>query len=448
MPPCNRRGDRRIGAVQHRRAGLRQHGEARRPVVLACPAFRVDRAAHACGDVGRAPAIRLERIGGVDRQPRHQHLAHLGGALRQCFNLRPRRLGVHVIRRHRRHAAPVVDARVDQFLVDARRQVRRRLHVHIIRQDQPRRGDAPQQIVEVRFRRRRALGVRLGAEVLHDHFLDVAVARMQIADREQRLQPLRARFADADQYAGGERHRQFAGDAHHLQPYRGRLVRRAVMHTTRLAQTIAAQLQHDAHAGRHLAQRRDLVARHHAGIDVRQQPGLLQHQRAHLAQVLNRRVVPQRRQCLARGAIAQFRLVAQGEQRLGAARRGAGAGDRQHCLRRQIRRPPRARPLGERAVVTHVAAQLGQRDEHFSRIRHQAPMRGVASCRRLRHQVERSGSVHRCRSSCLAYHFFPEALDHLQRLLDRRALQIQDRVPRAGFLQRGGVRQHVRSSCR
>ena len=30
----------------------------------------------------------------------------------------------------------------------------------------------------------------------------------------------------------------------------------------------------------------------------------------------------------------------------------------------------------------------------------------------------------RCRSSCFAYHFFPEALDHLQRLLDRRPLRI------------------------
>ena len=226
---------------------------------------------------------------------------------------------------------------------------------------------------------------------------------MQIADRHQRFQPLRARFADADQDAGGERHRQFAGEAHHLQPHRGRLVGRAVMHAARLAQTLAARFQHDALAGRHLAQRRDLLARHDAGIDVRQQAGLLQHQRAHLAQVADRRLVPQRRQCLARGAVAQFRLVAQGEQRLGAAGRGAGAGDRQHLLGRQIRWPPGARPFGERAVVAHVATQLGQRDEHLSRVGHQASMRRVALCRRARHQFvsERSQSQIG-RSSCLA----------------------------------------------
>ena len=215
---------------------------------------------------------------------------------------------------------------------------------------------------------------------------------MQIADRDQQFQPLRTRFADADQDAGGERHRQFAGHPHHLQPHRRRLVGRAVVHAARLAQPVAARFQHDAHARRHLAQRSDLVARHHAGIDVRQQPGLLQHQRAHLAQIGDGRIVPERRQRLARGAVAQFRLVAQGEQRLGAARRGAGASDAQHRLGRQICRSPRARPFGERAVVAHVAAQLGQRDEHFSRVGHQPPMRRVALRRRTRHQLsERLG---------------------------------------------------------
>jgi hypothetical protein len=72
------------------------------------------------------------------------------------------------------------------------------LHVHIILQDQPRGRDGPQQIVEIRFRRGSLLGIRLGAEVLHDHFLDVAVLFVQIADRHQRLQPLRTRLANAD----------------------------------------------------------------------------------------------------------------------------------------------------------------------------------------------------------------------------------------------------------
>ena len=39
----------------------------------------------------------------------------------------------------------------------------------------------------------------LRAEVLDDHLLDVAVALVEVADREQRLDPLLARLADPDQ---------------------------------------------------------------------------------------------------------------------------------------------------------------------------------------------------------------------------------------------------------
>ena len=205
--------------------------------------------------------------------------------------------------------------------------------MHIVLQDQPRGRDGPQQIVQIRFRRGSLLGVRLGAEVLHDHFLDVAVLLVQIADRDQRLQSLRTRLADADQDAGGEWHRKFAGVPHHLQPHRRQLVGRAVMHATWLAQSLAAGLQHDAHAGGDFTQRGNFLARHDAGIDVRQQAGFLQHQRAHLAQVLDRCLVAQLCQRLARRAVAQFRLVAQGEQRFGAARRGTGTSDRQHVVR-------------------------------------------------------------------------------------------------------------------
>ena len=123
---------------------------------------------------------------------------------------------------------------------------------------------------------------------------------------------------------------------HHLQPHRRQLVGRAVMHAAWLAQPLAAGFQHDAHAGGDFAQRGNLLARHDAGIDVRQQAGFLQHQRAHLAQVLDRRLVAQLRQSLARRAVTQFRLVAEGEQRLGAAGR----------RRRPGRWPAPRRPTG------------------------------------------------------------------------------------------------------
>ena len=136
---------------------------------------------------------------------------------------------------------------------------------------------------------------------------------------------------------------------------------------------------------------RDLGPAHHAGIDVRQQAGLVQHQRAHRAQIVDRRLVPERGQRLARGAVAQLRLVAEGEQRLGAARGRPGARDRQHLVRRKIGGPPGARPLGERAVVADVAAQLGQRNEHFARVRDEAAMPLVAQAARRVDQLRERG---------------------------------------------------------
>ena len=144
----------------------------------------------------------------------------------------------------------------------------------------------PQQIVEIGFRRRRPLRVRAwrgsSARSLPGCGRGAHAgrgSRCSDSSRSARVSPMPIRMPVVNGTASSP------AMPHHLQPHRGRLVGRAVMHAARLAQPLAAQFQHDAHAGRHLAQRRDLVARHHAGIDVRQQPGLLQHQRAHLAQV-------------------------------------------------------------------------------------------------------------------------------------------------------------------
>src|SRR3546814_9011249 len=76
----------------------------------------------------------------------------------------------------------------------------------------------------------------LGTEVLDDHFLDMAMARMAVADRLQRLDPLGACFADSDQQAGRERHPRPARRFDHLQPPRRQLVRRTIMWTALLRQ--------------------------------------------------------------------------------------------------------------------------------------------------------------------------------------------------------------------
>ena len=47
---------------------------------------------------------------------------------------------------------------------------------------------------------------------------------VSVAEREQRLDPLFSRFADADEDAGGEGHRLLAREAQRLQPYHRALV--------------------------------------------------------------------------------------------------------------------------------------------------------------------------------------------------------------------------------
>ena len=204
---------------------------------------------------------------------------------------------------------------------------------------------------------------------------------VQIGNRLQRVDPLLARLADADQDAGRERHLQFAGQTQRLQPDRGMFVGRTVVNAATLAEPLAGRLQHDALARRHLAQGGDLLARHHAGIGMRQQSGLAQHQRAHRGQIGDRRVVAERLQRVARGLVAQLGLVAQREQRFGATCGRAGARDGEHLVGREVDGLARARHFRERAVVTDVAAELGEGNEDLARIGDQPAVRGIAQGR-------------------------------------------------------------------
>jgi hypothetical protein len=62
---------------------------------------------------------------------------------------------------------------------------------------------------------------------------------------------------------------------------------------------------------------------------VRQQPGLLERERAHLGEVLDGRLAAEGGQLVAGDAVPAFGLVPEREQRLLAVGRGAGAGDLQ-----------------------------------------------------------------------------------------------------------------------
>ena len=202
------------------------------------------------------PGGRVAQVARVHGEPRQQRQAGGGGGGAEPVEVGPRRLGIDVVGRHRRDAAPVVDAGLEQPREAVVGQVRRRLQRHVGRQDQARDGDRPQVVVERRLRRGGHLRAGLGAEVLDDHLLQVPVPQVQVAQREQRLDALGAGLADADQDAARVRDPQAAGALQRVQPDVGSLVGRAEVRHAALRQPRRGRLQHDPLRRRHRAQRR------------------------------------------------------------------------------------------------------------------------------------------------------------------------------------------------
>ncbi len=154
---------------------------------------RRDVGAHPRVDPGRA-GLDVARLGG---QSLNQVEPGLGGHRGELLERRPRPFGVDVVGGQRRDTAPVVDAGAEQSQAfRSRDQVRRRLHPHPRAEHQPGDRDRREEVVEVGVGRRRHRGVVLGAEVLHDHFLDVAELLVQAPDRVQRVRPLGQGLAD------------------------------------------------------------------------------------------------------------------------------------------------------------------------------------------------------------------------------------------------------------
>ena len=160
---------------------------------------------------------------------------------------------------------------------------------------------------------------------------------------------------------------------------------------TRLQQAPGDALQHQALGRAHLAQRQQLFPRDDAGVGVRQQTGSVEHRAGGGHQVGDRRAVSQRVQLGAGLRVAHLGLVAQREERLPAARFGAAASHVDHLVEGHVRPLARPRRLGERAVVTHIPAQLGEGDEHLARVGDGAPEPGVPKCRRAQHEGRQIG---------------------------------------------------------
>ena len=335
-------------------------------------------------DVGREPRVDPRLPGadvlGVRGEPRPELEPGRRGDLTQPFQRRPGPLRVHVVRGQRRHPAPVVDPRTEQpgalrrpgGAVD---EVGGCLHAHLGAEHDPGDGDRGDVLLEPEVVAVPHRGLRLGPEVLHDHLLDRAVLPRHLADREDRLRPLRKRLADPDQDAGRERDVQPAGVLEHTQPHRRVLVGRAVVGPAPLGeQPRRGGLEHHPHRRRHRLEPVELLPGHHPRVEVRQQPGLLQHPDRHRPHVVQGRVVALLVEPLPGPRPAVLGSVAEGEQRLGAAQLGAPPGDVEHLVGGEVHALAGALEVpgrgDERAVVAPVAAQPGQWDEHLGGVGH------------------------------------------------------------------------------
>src|SRR5216117_99233 len=152
--------------------------------------------------------LRAHRELGIDREALAEDEAHALGGAAQLRDQRPRLLGVDVVGRERRDAAPVVEPRGEQARVDARREIRRCLNVHLGPEQEPCDGERTEQVRERRLRLISHRDARLRAEVLDDDLLDMTVPLVEVADRGEGVHPLALGLADADENARRERDRE------------------------------------------------------------------------------------------------------------------------------------------------------------------------------------------------------------------------------------------------
>ena len=208
-PPGGVDGDVQVsppGRIAPAAVGLLPRPALRHRAAAGQPGRRVGQRRHVPGQPGIQPG--LGEVRRVDREPLPQgHPGRLGAA-RQLVDLRPRSFGVDVVGGQRRHPAPVVDPGGQDEPVGVPDQVGRGLDPRRRAEHQPGHRDRRGQVVEIGIGHGAHLGVRLGAEVLNDNFLDPAVLLRDPADGEDRVRPLGQRLPDADQDAGGERDRR------------------------------------------------------------------------------------------------------------------------------------------------------------------------------------------------------------------------------------------------
>ncbi len=161
----------------------------------------------------------------VDGEPFAELEARFRRPAGQFVDVRPGALGVHVVGGERGDAAPVVDARADEERVLGVHQVRRGLDAGGRPEDVPGHRDGGGQLLQFGVGHPAHRRVRLGAEVLHDDFLDAVVGAGSLPQLEEGIGTLLVGLPDPDQDAGGERHVGTSRVLQHAQPHGRLLVR-------------------------------------------------------------------------------------------------------------------------------------------------------------------------------------------------------------------------------
>ncbi len=364
---------------------------AGRPAVVSRPAIGVAGAQNRRKHRLVEPARAVANSGRINRQTLDEAISGATRGAVEDLALGPWGFRIDMVRRQRRHAAPVVDPGVQQHRKIGVRQIRRCLDVHVLSEDRARRRNRPQQIVHAGLNAALQRRSRFGAEVLDDDFLNVTVGVMEIAQGEQRIQALLARLADPDQDAAGERDCELSGHTDHVQTHGGNLVRRAVMHLARSAQPVRRRFQHEALRRRNRTQCEQIVPPHDSGVDMRQKTGFLQNDAAHLDQIGYRRGVTHFRKLAPRRPMPQLGLVTEGEKRFGAAKRVAFPRDVQNLFRRHVRACVALMGTRERAIMAIVPAELGQRNKDLGRKGLQRAVTGIPQRARLDEQLAKAG---------------------------------------------------------
>ncbi|CAB4938286.1 unannotated protein [freshwater metagenome] len=241
----------------------------------------------------------------VDPRCTGQHVLRLRGSafhervtggrrqLGESVEVRPRPLGIDVVGSQRRDTAPIVDACAEQrgglLRCD---EVRRGLNSHRRTDHHARHRDGRQEFFETGVGHRPHRGIGLGQEVLHDDLLHMTERLVHLTNCHDGLGPVPQRLTDTDEDARREGNVEPARVGQRAQPNLGILVGTAVMRLPLLLeQPTRGGLEHHAHRGGHRLEAREFLPRHHSGIEVRQQAGLLEHPDRHRAHVVQSRVV-------------------------------------------------------------------------------------------------------------------------------------------------------------